>query len=192
MASLALQLGFHSPQIQRLIDDSPDRRLALAALLKAREHDCYRYKSIDTLVNWIVACFNEAIPIELQAPHVSAPFSTIPRPSRCGKPSLETHEQEQNFLFLDQMESQPSDKSISALFVRRYVYFTFFSRPSETPPTPINKDNSTRHTPPHPPPSPLFIPKEHNLLDDHQMTGIADHVINRPNTQRRNSRHEEQ
>ncbi|QGA20932.1 hypothetical protein EYB26_008642 [Talaromyces marneffei] len=41
MAFLALQLGFDSPQIRRLIDDSPDRRLALEALLKARDRDQY-------------------------------------------------------------------------------------------------------------------------------------------------------
>lgn len=191
MASLALQLGFDSPQIRRLIDDSPDRRLALEALLKARDRDQYRYDSIDTLVNQIVACFNEAVPVEIRDRRASAPFSTIPRQSRCGKPSLETHEQEQNFLFLDQMESQPSDESISALFVRRCVYFAFFGRPSEPPPAPIGEDNSTRHSSPHPPPSPLFVPEEHNPLDDHQMTGIADHVNDRPDTPRRSSRREE-
>lgn len=190
MASLALQVGFDSPQIRRLIDDSPDRRLALEALLKARDRDQYRYDSIDTLVNQIVACFNEAVPVENRDRRASAPFSTISRQSRCGKPSLETHEQEQNFLFLDQMESQPSDESISALFVRRCVYFAFFGRPSETPPTPIDEDDSTRHSSPHPPPSPLFVPEEHNSLDDHQMTGISD-VIDRPDTQHRNSRREE-
>lgn len=189
MASLALQLGFDSPQIQRLMD-SPDRRLALAALLKARDRDHYRYDSIDTLVNQIVACFDEAVPIELGAPRASAPFSTIPRQSRCGKPSLETHEQEQKFLFLDQMESQPSDESVSALFVRRCVYFAFFGRPSETPPTPINEDDSTRHSSPHPPPSPLFVPEEHNPLDDHPGTGIVDHEIDRPDMQHRDRREE--
>uniref|UniRef100_A0A093UMF8 Uncharacterized protein n=1 Tax=Talaromyces marneffei PM1 TaxID=1077442 RepID=A0A093UMF8_TALMA len=191
MASLALQLGFDSPQIRRLIDDSPDRRLALEALLKARDRDQYRYDSIDTLVNQIVACFNEAVPVEIRDRGASAPFSTIPRQSRCGKPSIETHEQEQNFLFLDQMESQPSDESVSALYVRRCVYFAFFGRPSETPPTPIDEDHSTPHSSPHPPPSPLFVPEENNPSDDHQMTGTSDHVIDRTDTQRRNSRREE-
>ncbi|QGA15968.1 hypothetical protein EYB26_003635 [Talaromyces marneffei] len=191
MASLALQLGFDSPQIRRLIDDSPDRRLALEALLKARDRDQYRYDSIDMLVNQIVACFNEAVPVEIRDRRASAPFSTIPRQSRCGKPSLETHEQEQNFLFLDQIESQPSDESVSALYVRRCVYFAFFGRPSETPPTPVDEDHSTRHSSPHPPPSPLFVPEEHNPSNDHQMTGFSDHVIDRPDTQHRNSRREE-
>jgi hypothetical protein len=50
------------------MDDSPDRRLALAALLKARERDYHWYDSIDILVNQKVACFNEAVPIEFEAP----------------------------------------------------------------------------------------------------------------------------
>ncbi|QGA20933.1 hypothetical protein EYB26_008643 [Talaromyces marneffei] len=89
------------------------------------------------------------------------------------------------------MESQPSDESVSALYVRRCVYFAFFGRPSETPPTPIDEDYSTPHSSPHPPPSPLFVPEENNPSDDRQMTGISDHVIDRPDTQRRNRRREE-
>jgi hypothetical protein len=74
MASLALQLGFDSPQIQRLMEDSPDRRLALAALLKARERDHYQYDSIGSLVKQIVACFNEAVPIEIRDRRASSVF----------------------------------------------------------------------------------------------------------------------
>ncbi|PCG88161.1 Hypothetical protein PENO1_111780 [Penicillium occitanis (nom. inval.)] len=89
------------------------------------------------------------------------------------------------------MESQPPDESISALFVRRCVYFAFFGRPSETPPTSIDEDHSTRRSSPHPPLSPLFVPEEHNPLDDHPVTGIVDHEIDRPDPQHRDSRREE-
>lgn len=59
MAILAQKLGFNSPQINQLIEWSPNRQIARAALLKARKPDRYRYDSniIESLITTIAGCF---------------------------------------------------------------------------------------------------------------------------------------
>jgi Protein of unknown function (DUF3723) len=179
MACLAHQLGFDSPRIQKLIEESPDRRLALATLLKARERRRYQYQSIESLVSRMVACFDEAVPIELPSPHHSAPSSTISRTNRCGTPTIETHEQEREFLFLDRIEDPASEETVSALFIRRCVYFAFFGRRSESsPPVPADEDNLHRHS--HSSWSPLFVLEEHHPPDGSPATEMPDVVTNEP------------
>ena len=69
MAVLVQQLGFDSPEIKHIIKQSPDRQIAVAALLKAWKPDCYRYDSdvFESLINCIVEYFLEAVPNEPQS-----------------------------------------------------------------------------------------------------------------------------
>lgn len=41
MAKLARRLGFYSSEIEQILKESPDRRIARAALLQARKPDCF-------------------------------------------------------------------------------------------------------------------------------------------------------
>lgn len=86
MAILARQLGFDSPQIQELIEQSPDRQIAQTALLKARKPDRYQYDSeiLERLINLIVECFSQAIPVR-QPTEPSVGQTNKPK-DRCGLP----------------------------------------------------------------------------------------------------------
>lgn len=66
LAALARRLGYDSPRIAKLMEQSPDRQIARAALLKARKPDRYRYHNgmVESLIDRIVGCFAEAVPIE--------------------------------------------------------------------------------------------------------------------------------
>ncbi|KAH8689289.1 hypothetical protein BGW36DRAFT_401698 [Talaromyces proteolyticus] len=150
MAKLATRLGFASPLIDQILQQSPDRHLARAALLKAREPSCYRYETLEALVTRITKCFDEAVPVNSQPErHHFAP-RTVPLRTRCGKPRLEDHEEEQSFLFLDQIHTEiAADNVVSAFYVRQCVYFAFFGK---TPVSPhVGGDEIT-------PPSSLFVP----------------------------------
>uniref|UniRef100_A0A093VIQ3 Uncharacterized protein n=1 Tax=Talaromyces marneffei PM1 TaxID=1077442 RepID=A0A093VIQ3_TALMA len=150
MANLATRLGFASPLIDQILQQSPDRHLARAVLLKAREPSCYRYETLEALVTRITKCFDEAVPVNSQPErHHFAP-RTVPLRTRCGKPRLEDHEEEKSFLFLDQIHTEiAADNAVSAFYVRQCVYFAFFGK---TPVTPhVGGDEIT-------PQSPLFVP----------------------------------
>jgi hypothetical protein len=64
MAELARRLGFKSPEIDELIQGSPEHQIARSALLQARKPDRYRYnrEQFDILVSQMVSCFGHAIP----------------------------------------------------------------------------------------------------------------------------------
>lgn len=89
MARLSRKLGFHSTQITELIDQSPDRQIARAALLKARKPRRYRYNlaQLEDLVSRISLCFSKAIVSEEEE---TAEELIIKKPAdcrtRCGLP----------------------------------------------------------------------------------------------------------
>ncbi|QKX64376.1 uncharacterized protein TRUGW13939_11550, partial [Talaromyces rugulosus] len=179
MAVLASQLGFTSPQILQINRESPDRQLARTALLEARERDDYRYRSIESLIDRMLELFQEAIPTDSQPSYHQRAFPTVPRRRRCGQPCIEAHEQERKFLFFDHMEGPSSDNEVSALFVRRCVYFAFFGKPSEPSQIPLDEDVSSHHSP-RSHSSSLSFPEEHNLFDEREMADISDHATGRP------------
>ncbi|KAI7972761.1 hypothetical protein EIK77_000817 [Talaromyces pinophilus] len=149
MANLATRLGFASPRIDQILQQSPDRHLARAALLKAREPSCYRYESLEALVTRITECFDEAVPVNSQPERRHFAPRTVPLRTRCGKPRLQDHEEEQNLLFLDQIHTEmAADSVVSAFYVRQCVYFAFFGKTSVTPH--VRGDVT--------PQSPLFVP----------------------------------
>jgi hypothetical protein len=150
MAKLATRLGFASPMIDQILQQSPDRHLARAVLLKAREPSYYRYETLETLVTRVTECFDEAVPVNSQPERRHFAPRTIPLRTRCGKPRLQDHEEEQNLLFLDQIHTEiTADNVVSAFYVRQCVYFAFFGKTSVIPRT--WADEST-------PQSPLFVP----------------------------------
>lgn len=66
MATLARKLGFRTTQINAILQQSPDRQIARAALLEARKPDHYHYDRLtfESLIEQIAACFARAIPKE--------------------------------------------------------------------------------------------------------------------------------
>ncbi|PGG95487.1 hypothetical protein AJ80_09955 [Polytolypa hystricis UAMH7299] len=53
MAELAQCLGFHSDEIRDLVNQSPDRQIARAALLQAKKPGCFQYDArvFETLID---------------------------------------------------------------------------------------------------------------------------------------------
>ncbi|PYH82469.1 hypothetical protein BO82DRAFT_401460 [Aspergillus uvarum CBS 121591] len=141
MAELAHRLGFKSPEINAIIDSSPDYQLARAALLQARKPYKFRYnpQQFNNLVKQIVDCFTIA---ESYQPEIITDLladSTIKPRVRCGIPQTRAHKQNSPLLFLDllQTENTGISNTITSLFVRRCVYIAFLGTPldQETPRT---------------------------------------------------------
>lgn len=88
MAELARQLVFQSPEIEAIIDGSPDHDIARAALLQARKPNCFPYgkRQFDTLINQIIDCFSAAVPDQPENVHELLADSTVKPRARCGMP----------------------------------------------------------------------------------------------------------
>ena len=134
LAVLARQLGFESPQISKLVDQSPDREIARSALLKARKPCRYQYdaRTLEHLVDQIVQCFSMAVPCTSGSSYELVADSSVMSKARCGLPQVQTHRQDSPHLFVDQLHTdgvEVADK-ITTLFVRRCVYFAFLGKPS--------------------------------------------------------------
>lgn len=88
MAVLAKRLGFQSPQIEQLVQQSPDRKIARDALLRARRPDRYRYneEEVESLINKVTECFLRATPLDHQLPVRSVGGRETKKESRCGRP----------------------------------------------------------------------------------------------------------
>lgn len=160
MAVLAGRLGFKSPQIEELIQQSPDREIARDALLMARRPDCFRYdgREFESLVDRVTECFLRAIPLDHQRPAQYVGGRETKKESRCGHPQGKAQLQDRQFLFIDQIHSDihsdfPSAQRICSFSVRRGVYFTFFGKLS-IPCTINDTESSNRNLPM----SPLFVP----------------------------------
>ena len=158
MAELARRLGFKSPEIDALIDGSPDHQIARAALLQARKPNRFRYDAqrFDILVSRIADCFTEAVPDQPSIVHELLADSTVKPRARRGMPQTRTHKQDSPFLFLDRLHADDFGFSdtITSFFVRRCVYFAFFGKPAR--PVPTDSDQ-TRELPGGIPSSPLFV-----------------------------------
>lgn len=166
MAVLARKLGFKSPQIEQLIEQSPDRQIAQEALLRARRPDCYQYNEgeFECLIDRVTECFLKAIPLDYQPPAQCVGGREIKKESRCGYPQAMAQSQDRQFLFIDQIHGDPfpAIQKVSSFFVRRNVFFTFFGKLSlpganNTTKEPLNQDF---------PMSPLFVPSELSHQDE--------------------------
>ncbi|PGG98898.1 hypothetical protein GX51_06545 [Blastomyces parvus] len=169
MAVLAQNLGFDSTRITDLIELSPDRQIARAVLLKARDPERFRYDSgiFETLIGRIAECFSLAVPVERQLSCDFTSGSEAKLNARCGLPHARAQQQDRRFLFLDQLHTNemPAGGKVSTLFVRRCVYFTFFGKPLTSPPpqhTWVGAATSASD-PPNLPMSPLFVPDDSPL-----------------------------
>lgn len=131
MAELARRLGFWSEQIRDILAKSPDRHIAHAALLRARNPDHFQYDPIEleALVDRVVGCFSAAKEYIRPSPELLADSEVLPR-ARCGFPQLKAYTQDAPCLFLDMVhnESTFSSASLTTFFVRRCVYFAFFGK----------------------------------------------------------------
>ncbi|KAJ5369939.1 uncharacterized protein N7496_006031 [Penicillium cataractarum] len=159
MAVLAKKLGFQSPQIQQLIQQSPDRKIAQDALLRARRPDRYRYTEgeVELLINKVTECFLRAIPLDHQLPVQSIGGIETKKESRCGHPQTQAQLHDCQFLFIDKIhgDSIKEDRKATSILVRRSVYFTFFSKLS----IPIvDSDTTGARSTTELPMSPLFVP----------------------------------
>ena len=166
MAVLARRLGFKSPQIAQLIEQSPDRQIAQDALLKARQPDCYQYNEgeFESLINRVTECFLKAIPLDHQPPAQCFGGRETKKESWCGYPQAKAQSQDRRFLFIDQIHggSFSAMQKVSSLFVRRNVYFNFFGKLS------LPEANNATDKPPNQgiPMSPLFVPSELTYQDE--------------------------
>ncbi|PGG96174.1 hypothetical protein AJ79_09706 [Helicocarpus griseus UAMH5409] len=133
MAELAHRLGFQSPEITALINWSPDRQIARAALLQARRPGRFRYDAhmVDTLVDRIVDCFSAAVPDQTGQTYELLADSIVKPQARCGMPQMRAHKQDSPLLFLDHLHTNttPAADTITTFFVRQCVYFAFFGKP---------------------------------------------------------------
>ncbi|KAL5335653.1 hypothetical protein BJX70DRAFT_390567 [Aspergillus crustosus] len=170
MAILAQRLGFDSPQIRNLAQQSPDRQMARDILLKARKPENYQYHDdiFESLVTRICDCFSEAIPLDRQhSPEIVMSREAVAK-GRYGLPHDNAQKQDSQFLFLDELhaDGQPNSGKVTTFFVRRHVYLIFFGRlPDFLPLSPAQTGSSTSDS--FMPASPLFVP------DDDQSQNIA-------------------
>lgn len=171
MAELARRLGFQSPEIEAIIDGSPDREIARAALLQARKPDRFRYdeRQFDTLVSRIVDCFAAAVADQPEIVHELLADSTVKPRARCGMPRMRTHKQDTPLLFVDRLHAEVEvADTITTFFVRRCVYFAFFGKPAQPGPTEGESDRETPGDMDVPPLSPLFVgedgPSAHDVI----------------------------
>lgn len=160
MAELARRLGFKSPEIDALIDGSPDHQIARAALLQARKPGRFRYdaQQFDILASRIVDCFAAAILDQPDMVDFLADSTVKPR-ARCGMPRTRTHKQDSSFFFLDRLHADEVEvaDTITSFFVRRCVYFAFFGKPARPGP---NNSDQTEESPGGMSWSPLFVAED--------------------------------
>ncbi|KOC13279.1 hypothetical protein AFLA70_368g000561 [Aspergillus flavus AF70] len=133
MADLARRLGFHSSEIESILQGSPDRQIARDALLQARKPHRFRYDvgEFNALVDRIVECFSAAVPYEPERNSELLADSTVKARARCGTPQKRTQRQDSLHLFIDYLHKDEIiiADTITTFFVRRCVYFAFFGKP---------------------------------------------------------------
>ncbi|KAJ5737432.1 uncharacterized protein N7483_002557 [Penicillium malachiteum] len=157
MAALAKRLGFQTPQIEELLQQSPDRLIARNALLHARPHDRFQFHDgeLDRLVERITECFSLAVPRRCQ-PAVHPSGREVKKVARCGYPAAQAQVRDQPFLFVDHLnDTEVLDTTkVTSLFVRWNFYKTFFGKVS----VPGKDDRTTRSDSIGVLPSPLLVP----------------------------------
>ncbi|KAB8227896.1 uncharacterized protein BDW43DRAFT_292769 [Aspergillus alliaceus] len=176
LADLARRLGFRSPEIESIVQGSPDRQIARNALLQARKPHHFRYdpRGFDALVDRITECFSAAIPCEPERSPELLADSTVKARARCGTPQKRTHKQDNLHLFIDYLHNDEVtiSQTITSFFVRRCVYFAFFGKPwSHNRRHAIHGGGPRRDSPP---PSPLFV------RDDSISPGLDTSITARP------------
>ncbi|KAF3031188.1 hypothetical protein E8E12_001208 [Didymella heteroderae] len=133
LAILAYQQGFESAPIRDLVQRSPEREVAKAALLAARDPKWFRYEPevFERCVETMIDLFNTASKKSEERVHAASQESCRSKPpKRCGIPKTQDHRRDQALLFVDQMHSQDIGKAgITSFFIRRSVYLAFFGRP---------------------------------------------------------------
>jgi hypothetical protein len=162
MAVLAQRLGFDSPHIQNLIQQSPDRQMARDILLKARKPDRYQYPEdiFESLVTRICDCFSEAVSLDQPTSPEPAMAREV-KLKRYGLPHRNAQRQDSRLLFLDELHADNVrlDTKVTTLFVRRCFYFAFFGQlPEALPLSPARTSSpSSDGSLPH---SPIFVPDD--------------------------------
>ncbi|KAE8399106.1 hypothetical protein BDV37DRAFT_287936 [Aspergillus pseudonomiae] len=168
MADLVRRLGFHSSEIESLLQGSPDRQIARDALLQARKPHRFRYdvREFDALVDRIVECFLAAVPYEPERNPKLLVDSTVKARAQCGTPQKRTHRQDSLHLFIDYLHKDEIiiADTITTFFVRRCVYFTFFGKPCSHSNPHVDRDGDplSQGSPAF---SPLFIRDDSAAID---------------------------
>ncbi|KAI3014543.1 hypothetical protein CBS147347_11449 [Aspergillus niger] len=131
MALLAEKLGFHTPQINVILEQSPDLQIAADALLRARKPAEYTYddETMKRLMRKIARCFAHATPKEMR--HVNTTTGQADKlHERRGAPPKAVQPLDCPHLFLDRLHSPIMRRNVlSSLEVRRSVYYAFFGKP---------------------------------------------------------------
>ncbi|KAK5069383.1 hypothetical protein LTR51_008633 [Lithohypha guttulata] len=132
-ASEAHRLGFQSPKIDELLKADPDRIEARETLFRVRPPDRFTYSSeqLEDCIDQIVQLYGMAQPRDAPA---GRPQLIVEGPGendigrRCGRPHRHAFEESAAFMSLNNLHMNDSTKlgGLSAFYVRRHVYLSFF------------------------------------------------------------------
>lgn len=182
MCCLARRLGFQSDKIRDLSNHSPDRLIALHALLQARKPDLFMYDEItlDSLVDTITGCFTRARRKDAVAtPAPLVVCRSVKRKARCGHPTVPALQQDRPLLFLDHLHAAEIPDRVTTFFMRRSVYLDFFG-PRSTLPQGANGFLS----PPSVSMSPLFISADSPSENHEYLSQVLQDDAHSPSRQR--------
>ncbi|KAF5856178.1 hypothetical protein ETB97_007788 [Aspergillus alliaceus] len=198
MTILVQTLRFDSPQIRKLVAQSPDCQITYAALVKVRKPDRYRYNSdmLDIIIDQIVDCFRLAVSLDHQPSSEYIDSQEIQPRAWCGHPRANAQNQDHQCIFFNQLHNDEASaiRRASAFFERRYVYFAFFGKLAGGS---LDSSMSIEGSPPGSisPLSPLFVglspfgESRHNAFPDASLH-ISGEVGQRRETAREERRHQ--
>ncbi|KAM3533700.1 hypothetical protein MY4038_003015 [Beauveria bassiana] len=136
-AVFALQLGFQTVKIDKILSRSIDCDIAERALDAARKPEAYEYDNKPQLITQMVNMFAAAQPVSTK-PLLEQQHAAEPRlpPTRYGLPEATDHTRDKSLLFLPQMKAASAGSvmnHVSSFFVRTSVYLAFFGDFPELP-----------------------------------------------------------
>ncbi|EJP60975.1 uncharacterized protein BBA_10074 [Beauveria bassiana ARSEF 2860] len=136
-AVFALQLGFQTVKIDKILSRSIDCDIAERALDAARKPEAYEYGNKPQLITQMVNMFAAAQPVSTK-PLLEQQHAAEPRlpPTRYGLPEATDHTRDKSLLFLPQMKAASAGSimnHVSSFFVRTSVYLAFFGDFPELP-----------------------------------------------------------
>ncbi|KAM3490549.1 hypothetical protein MY3957_006163 [Beauveria namnaoensis] len=136
-AVFALQLGFQTVKIDKILSRSIDCDIAERALDAARKPEAYEYDNKPQLITQMVNMFAAAQPVSTK-PLLEQQHAAEPRlpPTRYGLPEATDHTRDKSLLFLPQMKAASAGSvmnHVSSFFVRTSVYLAFFADFPELP-----------------------------------------------------------
>lgn len=130
-AHMAHVAGFRTLEIDRLLQQDPDRERARRLLTAARKPGQYEYDDLETRVTQVVDIMATAQPVscEEEADEWSMQDHIKP-PNRCGIPAEGDHSRDRAMMFLGRHHApiERQGSCLTSFFVQRSTYFSFFGK----------------------------------------------------------------